>query len=270
MVLPLDQRGPLTGSPTAAATTVILASYVTTARRYAPTAQAVARWPGPWRDGPGRGEMDGVEAPQRSARSQRARSQNPAVLRYLVHPGVRRVDGKPVPGAPLAVAYRECQPDGRPGGPEGEESSCRRTSTYAPLVPSGWRRCRRSPTTQSPSARPAADGCARCSLRLVSSSRARASTSPTVGRPQRRPRLPRSPRPVATALAARTPPSPVARSRPMPPRMPSRPPRPRRPASQLTHPRPPPPRRRRRRAPEASSTPPAPFGASGAGGVDDA
>src|SRR5450759_1513878 len=57
MVLPLDQRGPLTGSPTAAATTGILASYVTTARRSAPTAQAVARWPGPWRDGPGRGEM---------------------------------------------------------------------------------------------------------------------------------------------------------------------------------------------------------------------
>src|SRR5664279_119752 len=144
MVLPLDQRGPLTGSPTAAATTGILASYVTTARRYAPTAQAVARWPGPWRDGPGRGEMDGVEAPQRSARSQRARSQNPAVLRYLVHPGVRRVDGKPVPGAPLAVAYRECQPDGRPGGPEDEESSCRPTSTCAPLVPSGWRRCTRT------------------------------------------------------------------------------------------------------------------------------
>src|SRR5450759_5579671 len=115
MVLPLDQRGPLTGSPTAAATTGILASYVTTARRSAPTAQAVARWPRPWRDGWRRGSA------QRGARSQRANVvENPAVHRYLVHPGVRRVDGKPVPGAPLAVAYRECQPDGRPGGPEDE------------------------------------------------------------------------------------------------------------------------------------------------------
>src|SRR5664279_4399283 len=222
MVLPLDQRGPLTGSPTVAATTVILASYVTTARRSAPTARAVARWPGPWRDGWRRGSAAGCQEPARQ-------EPEPAVLRYLVHPGVRRVDGKPVPGAPLAVAYRECQPDGRPGGPEDEESSCRPTSTCAPLVPSSWRRCRRSPTTQSPSARPAADGCARCSLRLVWSSRARASTRPTVGRPQRRPRLPRSPQPVATALAARTPP-----------------------------------RRRRRRAPESSSTPAARFGASGA------
>jgi len=65
MVLPLDQRGPLTGSPTAAATTVILASYVTTARRSAPTAQAVARWPGPWRDGWRRGSAAGCQEPAR-------------------------------------------------------------------------------------------------------------------------------------------------------------------------------------------------------------
>ena len=115
-------------------------------------------------------------------------------------PGWSRPDsGRTAAGAPpLALEVSECQasPLTPPTIPaRSRRRTCPPTSTPAPPVGTSSRRCSPSRTPRSPRARSATVGCARCSRPWGSSSRARASTAPTLGRMRRRVRVPRSRQP---------------------------------------------------------------------------